>query len=451
MRAVAAIGVVISHSGVPASLPEHLTKIAKWGYIGVPMFFMLSGVVLAYNYPSLQGWEGRRTVRFYIARIARVMPLYWVMIAYCAAYYWILGRDQHEWALLQNIFAVQTWSGDLAVAQGHYNGPGWSIGVEMFFYLLFPFLIPVVARLARRHGPRGLIILIGAMTLIVFALWLAFYLTGRADLPAADPGSAHRWLYRNPLCYLPLFVCGMAIAFLIPHTAGWSTRRHHTIQAFVFCYVFGLAAFRGTGPGWGTASFGLLFVVPFTLALISLASGRGWMAGLLSTTPMVRLGVASYALYITHRWLIHPMPTTEYIKTGQGLVPYAALLITVALLLLIAEGAHQYIEEPARRWLVKITKPLTLSGTDKAAPIPAAPDSPSRAGSDSSPTGLDSSSAGPDSSLLAGSGSSSPARSGSSSAEPDSSSPAGSDSSSPAGPGSAFPVAPDSRPFRLGV
>ncbi|GIF37248.1 acyltransferase family protein [Actinoplanes xinjiangensis] len=373
VRAVAAIGVVISHSGVPASLPEHLDKIAKWGYIGVPMFFMLSGVVLAYNYPDLAGWEGRRTVRFYVARIARVMPLYWAVIAYCAAYYWILGRDQHGWALLQNIFAVQTWSGDLAVAQGHYNGPGWSIGVEMFFYLLFPFLIPAVARLARRHGPRGLIVLIGAMTLIVFALWAAFYLTGRADLPAADPGSAHRWLYRNPVCYLPLFVCGMAIAFLIPHTAHWTTRRHHAIQTFVFCYVFGLAAFRGTGPGWGTASFGLLFVIPFALALTSLAAGRGWMARLLSTTPMVRLGVASYALYITHRWLIHHMPTSEYIKTGQGLVPYAALFVTVALLLLIAEGAHQYIEEPARRFLVRVSRPWTSTRTEAATPERTAP------------------------------------------------------------------------------
>ncbi|WP_229068541.1 acyltransferase [Actinoplanes sp. DH11] len=380
LRAVAAIGVVLSHSRVPESVPQHLEKIVGWGHIGVPMFFMLSGVVLAYNYPHLSGWEGRRTVRFYLARIARVMPLYWVVIGYCAAYLWIVGRDNHGWALVQNLLAVQTWSADLRVAQGWYNSPGWSIGVEMFFYLLFPFLVPVVARLARRFGARGLILLIAAMTLVVLVLWAAFYFTGRSSLPAGDPASVHRWLYRNPLCHLPMFVCGMASAFLIPYTSRWSTRRHHAVQAFVFCYVFGLAAFRGTGPGWNSGAYGLFFVVPFALLMISLASGRGWTARLLSTTVMVRLGLASYALYITHRWMLYALPTAEYIKTGRGWVPYVALLVTLVLLLLIAEGAHQYIEEPARRLLVPLTRRWTSSGTGDPAPnrsVPE-PDHPAR-------------------------------------------------------------------------
>jgi peptidoglycan/LPS O-acetylase OafA/YrhL len=385
LRAVAAIGVVISHSRVPASTPEHLEKIAGWGHIGVPLFFMLSGVVLAYNYAHLKGWEGRRTVRFYLARIARVMPLYWAVIAYCAAYLWIVGRDNHGWALVQNLLAVQTWDSDLRVAMGWYNSPGWSIGVEMFFYLLFPFLIPAVAWLARRFGARGLILLIAAMTLVVLALWAAFYFTGHAALRADDPTSAHRWLYRNPLCHLPMFICGMAAAFLIPYTARWSTGRHHFIQAFVFCYVFGLAAFRGAGPGWNAAAYGLFFVIPFVLAMISLASGRGWMARFLSTSVMVRLGLASYALYITHRWMLFALPTTEYIKTGTGWVPYGALLVTLVLLLLIGEGAHQYIEEPSRRWLLRITRRWTSEGTNHPAPGHA-PSSPGYGGDDEVPT-----------------------------------------------------------------
>lgn len=359
LRAVAAIGVVISHSGVPASLPEPLAKIAGWGHIGVPMFFMLSGVVLAYNYAHLDGWQGRRTVRFYLARIARVMPLYWVVVGYCVAIRWIEGRGNPGWALLQNLLAVQTWSGDLKVAMGYYNSPGWSIGVELFFYLLFPFLIPLVAGLARRFGWRGLVLLILAMTLIIFAMWAAFNLAGHTSMRADNPASAHRWLYRNPLCHLPMFVCGMASAFLIPYTRHWSTGRHHAIQAFVVAYVFGLAAFHPSGSGWSSAAYGLYFAVPFALAMISLASGHGWLARFLSTTPMIRLGLASYALYITHRWILFGMPTSDVIKTGHGWVPYGALLVTLAVLLLIAEGAHQYIEEPGRRWLIRITSRWT--------------------------------------------------------------------------------------------
>ena len=359
LRAVAAIGVVLSHTGVPKSLPEHLAKIPQWGHIGVPLFFMLSGVVLAYNYPELHFKQGRRTVKFYIARIARVMPLYWAVIAYCAGYYYLVGRDQYEWPLVQNILAIQTWSGDLKTAQGYYNAPGWSIGVELVFYLLFPFFIPVVAGIARKYGARGLIALVGAMTLVVLALWAYFNLSGRAALPPANPDSAHRWLYRNPLVYLPHFICGMAVAFLIPHVRTWSLRMHHVLQAAFFVYIIGLAMFRGIGPAWSTASWGLFFIVPFTIALLTLASDRGWLARFLKTGPMMRLGVASYALYISHRWLIEHLPTSRPIERSHDLIPYVALAITLVMLLLIAEGAHQYIEEPCRRWIVKLTAPLT--------------------------------------------------------------------------------------------
>src|SRR5262245_42651062 len=66
LRAVAAIAVVMSHVGVPKGLPEEFAKIAHWGYIGVPLFFMLSGVVLGYNYPQLNIRQTRRMAKFYL-------------------------------------------------------------------------------------------------------------------------------------------------------------------------------------------------------------------------------------------------------------------------------------------------------------------------------------------------------------------------------------------------
>jgi peptidoglycan/LPS O-acetylase OafA/YrhL len=353
LRAVAALAVVVSHVGVPRSLPEPLANIAHWGYIGVPLFFMLSGVVLGYNYPDLSVRQPRRTIKFYIARLARVMPLYWVVIVYCAVFYFAVGHEQYPSAFVQNIFAVQAWSPDVLVAQSRYNGPGWSIGVEVFFYLLFPLLVPLVARVARRFGARGLVLIIVAATAVVVVLYAYFVLSGRAALPAGDPGSAHRWIYRNPACLLPIFICGVAISFLLPHVRHWSTTTQHVIQALVVAFVLGLAAFRGTGPVWGAGSYGAFFMVPFTVALLSLASDRGWLARFLATRPMVTLGVASYALYITHRWLVWQLSTYDPVSKGQGWAPYAGFLLTVCVLLLVAEGAHRYIEEPARRSIVK--------------------------------------------------------------------------------------------------
>jgi peptidoglycan/LPS O-acetylase OafA/YrhL len=354
LRAVAAVAVVVSHLGVPKSLPEQLTRLAHWGYIGVPLFFMLSGVVLGYNYPGLSVRQTRRTLKFYLARVARVMPLYWVMVIYCALLYVSVDHEQYPVAFVKNIFAVQTWGGDLLDAQSRYNGPGWSIGAELFFYAVFPFAVPLVAAAARRFGARALIGVIGAMTLVILGLYLWFVLTGRAALPAEDPASAHRWLYRNPLCLLPLFLTGVAVAFLLPHVRHWSDLTHHVVQTVVLGYVLILAMFRGEGPAWGAASYGLFFVVPFTVALLSLASDRGWLARILRTRPMVTLGVASYALYITHRWLVWQLSSTDPVSKGHGIDPYAGFVLTICVLLLVAEGAHRYVEEPARRWIVTV-------------------------------------------------------------------------------------------------
>jgi peptidoglycan/LPS O-acetylase OafA/YrhL len=179
---------------------------------------------------------------------------------------------------------------------------------------------------------------------------------GRAALPAGDPGSGHRWLYRNPLCQLPLFLCGVAISFLLPYVRRWTDRTHHLIQAAVVLYVLLLAAFRGTGGFWGSGSYGAFFVLPFTLLLLSLATDRGWFARFLGTRPMVALGVASFALYLTHRWLVWQLSTTDPIAKGHGLAPYAGFLATIGILLLVGEGAHRYVEEPARRWIIQVGK-----------------------------------------------------------------------------------------------
>jgi peptidoglycan/LPS O-acetylase OafA/YrhL len=352
LRAVAALAVVISHTGLPGSLPDKVENIGRWGYVGVPLFFMLSGVVLGYNYPELTFRQTRRTIKFYVARVGRVMPLYLIMVVYCAVFYFAIDHEQYWSALVQNLLAVQTWSPDVLVAQSRYNGPGWSIGVEMFFYLLFPFIVPVVAAAGRRFGARALVLIVALAAAATLALCAFFVLTGRASLPADDPTSAHRWLYRNPLCQLPLFVAGVGIAFLLPYVRHWTNRTHQLIQTGVVLYVLLLAAFRGSGGWWPAGSYGGFFVIPFAFALLSLSSERGWLGRLLRTGPMVTLGAASYALYLTHRWLVWQLSTYDPIAKGHGFAPYAALLLTVGILLLVAEGAHRYIEEPARRWVV---------------------------------------------------------------------------------------------------
>lgn len=356
LRAIAALAVVFSHTGAPKNAPGWIHGLSSWGYIGVPLFFILSGFVLGYNYPELSWHQKRRTLKFYIARIARVMPLYWVMIAYCVAFYYAMGVKQFPGAFVQNLFAVQTWGGDLLTAQSRYNGPGWSIGVEMFFYALFPLLMPCVAAVHRRWKSQGMILLVVAMCALSLTLWLIFVAKGWSSLPAADAASAHRWLYRNPLPRLAEFVTGLALARLFLQSSAVPTIWHHLIQTATFAYTLLWAMFHPLGnAAINSGSFSALFIAPFALGIWSLASSRGWIARMLSLKFFVTLGAASFSLYLTHRWIIWQLSTGPQIKTATGLAPYVALLVTIAVLLVIAEGAHRYVELPSRTLIVNAT------------------------------------------------------------------------------------------------
>ncbi|MEV0272586.1 acyltransferase [Hamadaea sp. NPDC050747] len=372
LRAVAAIGVVVSHTHVPKSLPEPLSKIAAWGYVGVPLFFMLSGFVLAYNYADLSFAQPRRAVRFYIARIARVMPLYWVMLAYCVAVYAMKNHHQYPKTFVIDLFALQTWGPDLHVAQSHYNGPGWSISAEVFFYAMFPFLAPLVAWLARRFGLKGLAILCLSLFGVLVILWAVFLANGWSSVSAEEALSGHRWLYRNPLPHLVDFIVGMALAHAFALGAKFRPAWASITQAAVVVFALGIAALRPSpSAAWASASWGVLWIIPFGLLILSLASGRGFFARFLATRPLVTLGTASYALYITHRWLVYQVGGNDIVK-GSGLDPYFAFFVTLAVLLVVAEGAHRYVEVPCRRWIMRLADRL-LPLRPKATPAVSAP------------------------------------------------------------------------------
>ena len=369
LRAVAAIAVVVHHVGLPESAPGWLKMIAQCGFIGVPLFFMLSGFVLAYNYPSLQLRDTREVVRFWIARVARVMPLYWVVLIWAILMREIRDIPQDR-SLPWHFFALQTWSGDQRVGAGIYNGPAWSICVEIFLYALFPFIVPVIALIARRWGTKGLLILAGAAFAAQAALWLLFVVKGWANLPAVDPSSAHRWLYRTPVTRLPEFLIGMTLAFLYARGARFTPRVSTGLQVAIAVLVPAICAVRDPSNGAvGAAFFGTLWTVPFALLIFALASSRGPLAWFLSLKGMLALGTASYALYITHRGLL-PGLGQDHVTSAPGYWGYMVVVIVVLLTLVVAEGAHRYVELPSRRAIIKVAN--SVLGPRRVSTSPAA-------------------------------------------------------------------------------
>ena len=144
--------------------------ITSAGVRGVDLFFMLSGFVLALNYMDRLGGrlEVRPTLRFLWLRLARIWPLYMLVIVGAGLLRIIrhdlwdsAGTNPITWTnLLRQALMVQQW---FPPERGptSWVGPAWSLSAEWLAYLMFPVLVLLVARFHRRMRARTLLVLAG--------------------------------------------------------------------------------------------------------------------------------------------------------------------------------------------------------------------------------------------------------------------------------------------------
>lgn len=108
----------------------------------VSCFFVLSGFILSYAYPKIEGLKS--TLQFFVARIGRICPTHimasLLSIVFLHANFWQPEGNAFPWITLANFSMVHGW----ILEQPSYfsfNPPSWSISTEFFFYLCFPFLL----------------------------------------------------------------------------------------------------------------------------------------------------------------------------------------------------------------------------------------------------------------------------------------------------------------------
>lgn len=313
------------------------------------VFFVLSGFVITHTYAEhfRDGLRRRALWSYCVARFARVYPLYLlVLLAVTAPMGWQeLGRA--DWWL--HALALQAWHPDGTLALG-YNGPGWSISVELFLYACFPLIAWLLLPRLRTRG--ALLVALALVAAALVALTLAFPL-GRSD-PPYGPDSAFRWLYRNPACRLGDFLLGALCARLHRALDGPADARLR-LRLGRACALLGAAAtvsLMSWPAHYRTApSFDLSYALPAAAIVLGLALAPSTLAArALASAPLVLLGEASYALYLTHQALIlRAFPVTSVPRLWWPLVGFS-----VVLLVALAIGVHLLVERPARTWLRRL-------------------------------------------------------------------------------------------------
>jgi peptidoglycan/LPS O-acetylase OafA/YrhL len=360
LRIVAAVWVVIFHlhfTPLPAvaRAVALLGPLITAGALGVDLFFVLSGFVIAYTYLDLLGpaLRMRATGRFVWARACRLWPAYAVALhlfgLWLAARRYLGGDEDIAFQAtqpvlslgeyLQQLVMVQLW-GNAFFDGASWVGPTWSISAEWLAYLLFPVAALVFFRL--RNLPAG-VLTVAAVAVMTPVAW-AYLATGTPYYPWS-------WLVR--------ILCGFSggvLAYLAVRrlrstgrAARPSSRRVASGLAAGLPVVIAAGLLLGelAGPGRGGA---VIMVFPLLVGALAVAD-RG-PATLLSAPWAVYGGRLSYCFYLVHI----PMLEVYWLAlrrfswlAGRPGIALGVLLAVVLAMFAVAALAMRLVEEPARR------------------------------------------------------------------------------------------------------
>jgi peptidoglycan/LPS O-acetylase OafA/YrhL len=365
LRIVAAVWVVLFHfhfsplDGVDAAV-DVLGPLVTAGALGVDLFFVLSGFVIAHTYLDRLGPALRigATARFVWARASRIWPAYALVFHLFGI--WVVARlvwgsdDRIAFQAVQPVVSLSEYLQQLVLVQlwdapffdgVSWVGSTWSISAEWLAYLLFPVAALVFYRL--RDLPVALLAA-GSLALMTPIAW-AYLLTG-------SPYHPWSWAVR--------VLCGFGAGVLAHLVVGrlqaegrasdrvrrWASA---TGAALPLVIAAGLVAGELLGPGRGGA---VLVAFPVLVGALALAD-RGpamWLA----RPWAVYGGRVSYSLYLVHIpmfevfWLAQehfPQLLGRPTPTGHA-VGLAVLLLTLPAAALV----HGLVEEPARLRLTQI-------------------------------------------------------------------------------------------------
>jgi peptidoglycan/LPS O-acetylase OafA/YrhL len=300
--------IVIYHSLKPFGLDKHniISNIALDQ--GVSCFFVLSGFILSYAYPQLDGLKN--TLRFFIARIGRIWPAH-IVTGLLAIFLLHLNIWQpidkiFPWITLANFTMIHGW---IFTERSYFsfNAPSWSISTEFFFYLCFPFLIYQFSRMWK-------IKLISSVLLVLCSMGIVVGLqTHTNQIPVSL--IFQRYLYINPLARIFEFVTGMLVFLAYQKIAtkkpNYKLSTMFEILAITLVILevvlvpilskhYFIHPYKHPSIYWLRHCGGAPF---YSILILVLAIGKGAVSKILSTPIFVKLGDISYSIYLLH-WII---------------------------------------------------------------------------------------------------------------------------------------------------
>jgi peptidoglycan/LPS O-acetylase OafA/YrhL len=365
LRAVAVALVLADHGGIPG---------VAGGFLGVDVFFVLSGFLITSLLLDELGRTGRIGLRaFWIRRARRLLPALLAMVLAVVGLREYFPADAVA-TLRDDAVASFFWMSNWAFvaqktdyfSQGAPPSPlqhTWSLGVEEQYYLIWPLLVLSLAMLFRTRARLAVFVLAAAGALA----------SATAAIVFSSDASLNRIYFGTDTRAQALLVGAAAAALLV---RDWSvlidggtlirTRVRRWIAgglSVAGLAVLGLAAHLATGSAREFRG-GLLVVVAVAAVLVVAPVAldqSSWVARALAWRPLVWLGAISYGVYLWH-WPIFLALNGE----RTGLSGWALFGVRCAATVAVAIASWWLLEQPIRRWRPVIVPMLPLAGATAA-------------------------------------------------------------------------------------
>ncbi len=328
-----------------------LDALARCGYLGVDLFFVLSAFLLSQPFLAAAAgalpWPGLG--RYAMRRVRRIVPALWIQLAILAAVGTALGATlPFDW---RAVAATALFLQNTLPHNGTINPVYWSLPVEWWFYALIPPIAWLAGR-TRLAVALALLIGLGVGFRVLCWHWLrsgdigaySNILLLRARLDEFALGIAAAWLHlRLPLAHRSRALAGGAAALFLLAFAPWLAARGDVYSRGDFPWLF--VHYDVVGLAFAALVFG--------------AAGCGPVArALLANRVALGIGTVSFSLYLWHLPVLHVVDATRLWNRGSPLQNLAVLGLVAG----VAALSWRFTERP---WLRPRARPVAERAEDR--------------------------------------------------------------------------------------
>jgi peptidoglycan/LPS O-acetylase OafA/YrhL len=356
-RAIAIYLVINFHFGVYVRIFPPYNVVTQAGWVGVPLFFVLSGMLLSLPFitAGLEGRPGPSAARFYQRRVLRIFPLYYGSLLLLVA---ATGLAQHAWPAADELVSHLFFVSNFRATFSTISAPYWSLAVEVQFYVVMPLIGAALYRLVRARRTRAA----AGLLLGLAALSLAYRIFVTCDTALMARRGFFFLVYASTLSNFDAFATGMlcALAYalavqrdvpMVPRGAVAPAVVASLVVVYLLMHFDGGSTFKSGASTWFAPSlFYTLLNAAWGLCIAATLSlpSMGW-ARFLRSPLMVFVSTISYGLYIWHTPVkavsVHLL---SRVATGRARI-VALLLVETALTFAVSTLGYRWLERPFLR------------------------------------------------------------------------------------------------------